>query len=264
MVRDDKTTTKVRIVFDASAKNRGPSLNDCLLKGPSLTAPLFGVLLHFRAYNVAVLGDLEKVFHQISVNPEDRDFLRFIWFNDVSNLDYENFENNETIEYRLARVLFGATCSSFLLTATLITYINKFVEVDPEFVEKLLDSLHVDDLITGCDNDSEAYMFFKKCINRLREGGFNLRKFNSNSLTLEKMINSVESSEFHYDSNIKVLGINWNKVNDVFLFGFNEILNETKSPVTKRNIMHTIASIFDPLGLINPIEENFIPRFMCV
>lgn len=68
VIRPDKDTTKVRIVFDASAKYKdGRSLNECLFTGPSMNSSLFGVLLRFRGHNTAITGDIEKAFHQISV-----------------------------------------------------------------------------------------------------------------------------------------------------------------------------------------------------
>ena len=63
VVRDENATTKLRIVFDASAKaNESRSLNDCLYPGLSLTATLFGVLLRFRICNITFVGDIEKAF----------------------------------------------------------------------------------------------------------------------------------------------------------------------------------------------------------
>ena len=146
VVRDDKVTTKTRMVFDASAKLKGPSLNDCLHAGPSLTTALYDTLIKFRENNIALVADIEKAFLQISLDPEHRDFVRFLWFEDPVNIDYKNFDNNKLVEYRLTRVLFGVTSSPFLLSATLIKHINSFLQIDPEFVRKILDSLHVDDL----------------------------------------------------------------------------------------------------------------------
>ena len=80
IIRDDKSTTKLRIVFYASSKRQGPSLNDCLYSGPSLTASLFSVLMKFRERNVALVADVEKAFLQISLDPEHRDYVRFLWF----------------------------------------------------------------------------------------------------------------------------------------------------------------------------------------
>ena len=70
------------------------------------------------------------------------------------------------------RVLFGVTSSSFLLTATLITHAEKYRLADPVFVENLLRSLHVDDLISGANSLSEVLGFFLKCKQRLAEASF--------------------------------------------------------------------------------------------
>ena len=51
VVHKDKKSTKLRVVFDASARNKGPSLNDCLYKGPSITP-----------FNVAIATDIEKTY----------------------------------------------------------------------------------------------------------------------------------------------------------------------------------------------------------
>ena len=53
VIREDKDTTKLRIVFDASAKTFGPSLNECLYKGPQLTPLVFNIWLRFRAQVIA-------------------------------------------------------------------------------------------------------------------------------------------------------------------------------------------------------------------
>ena len=95
VIRPEKLTTKMRMIFDASSKSGGEkSLNECLYPWPSLTAELFGTLLRFRAFNVAVVGDIEKVFLQISLNSDDRDNIRFLWFLDVRKINFSNFESN--------------------------------------------------------------------------------------------------------------------------------------------------------------------------
>ena len=107
---------------------------------------------------------------------------------DINNLDLDNFENNELIEYRSCRDLFGLTCSPFLLTATLRKHLNQYSNLDLEFVEKISQLLHVDDLITGADTIPEAKPFLEKKKTRLAAGGFHLRKFKSNSSKLESII----------------------------------------------------------------------------
>ena len=101
--------------------------------------------------------------------------MRFLWFKDDENLDFEHFENNPLIDYRFCRVLFGVTSSPFLLAATLIYHISKYENADPLFVSKLLNSLHVDDLSTGRNTVNQGLEFYKKTRKCLSKGGFNLR-----------------------------------------------------------------------------------------
>ena len=134
------------MVFDASASSNGPSLIACLLVGPSLTDPLCSVLLRFRACRFAFIADIETAFLQISLNLTDRDYVRFPWYNDLDNLSTENLDTAELAVYRLCRVLFGLTCSPFLLTGTIIVLAELYLNVDPNLVERFLRSLHFDDL----------------------------------------------------------------------------------------------------------------------
>lgn len=75
VIRTDKSTTKLRVVYDASAKTSGPSLNDCLYKGPKFQQLILDILVRFRAYRVALIADVEKAFLMIAVDERDRDVL---------------------------------------------------------------------------------------------------------------------------------------------------------------------------------------------
>ena len=247
VVRDDKITTKTRLVFDASSKGRNEfSLNETLCTGPSLTPSLFGVLIRFRTFNYVVIGDVEKAFHQISIKPEDRDYVRFLWFKDPENIDFENFENNQLIEYKICRLLMGATCSPFVLNSVMMEHIEKNSE-NPEFAKKVLESLHVDDLNSGENTKEEAIEFYNKTKDCLQKANFNLRKFQSNSKEIEQEIN-----DFELEATKKVLGVGWNKETDELYFDFKALVQGRGKP-TKRNVMKFLASIYDPLGLVNPI-----------
>jgi hypothetical protein len=73
-------TTRVRPVYDASARERGqPSLNKCLEKGMNLIEIIPTLLLHFWLHRIGIITDIRKAFLQISLCQEDRDFLRFLW-----------------------------------------------------------------------------------------------------------------------------------------------------------------------------------------
>ena len=99
--------------FDTSSKSKDPLLNDTLMAGPSPTPSLYGVLTRFLSHNVAVVANIEKMFLQIYMHPDDRDYIRFFWCKDADQLDFETFYNNELTELCLCRVLFGATLSPF-------------------------------------------------------------------------------------------------------------------------------------------------------
>ena len=248
VVKEERETTKVRMVFDASSKITGPSLNECLYSGPSITEPLFSILLRFRVDRIALIADIEKAFLQISVSPKHRDFIRFLWYSDIENISSSNILNAEITEYRLCRLLFGVTSSPFILSATLQKHINSYQNNDSYFTAKLLKSLHVDDLNTGVDSVQEGLCFYNKAKDLLSHASFNLRKFRSNSTELEMLINKTNSTQ----DKVKVLGILWDKNTDELIYNTDVILKSAKDIPTKRDLLSFLASIYDPFGHLNP------------
>ena len=113
VIREDKKTSKVRIVFDASAKSDSPSVNECFYKGPQLTPLVFNILIRFRSFTTVLASDIQKGFLQISINKNDRDYLRFLWFDDAFS------DLPKVVRNRLARVIFGVTSSPFILNQTI-------------------------------------------------------------------------------------------------------------------------------------------------
>ena len=102
-VTSSNKPNKVRIVFDAASEHGETSLNKNLLQGPDYTNSLVGVLLRFREENVALVGDIESMFHQVKVRPEDQDSLRFLWWS--GSID------EAPQEYAMTVHIFGATDS---------------------------------------------------------------------------------------------------------------------------------------------------------
>ena len=103
----DKETMKVRVVYDASARSEGPSLNDCLHAGPKFDQKILDILLRFRVHHVMITADIEKAFLMVSVARKDCDVLRFLW------VDNAFADNPEVIELRFTRVVFGVSSSPF-------------------------------------------------------------------------------------------------------------------------------------------------------
>jgi hypothetical protein len=115
VVRKDAVTTKLRIVYDASARGdngKGASLNDCLHVGPSLKPLLFDILVRFRQKRIALIADIEKAFLNVEVDKIDRDCLRFLWLKNAQNA------NSDIEVYRFCRVVFGLNSSPFLRCGT--------------------------------------------------------------------------------------------------------------------------------------------------
>ena len=188
VIKEGKLSTKLRIVFDASAKMSDQvSLNDVLYKGPCLTPLLFNMLLRFRVFPVAIIGDIEKAYLQISVAEKHRDFLRCVWYKDVSN------KNPEILKFRFCRVIFGAAPSQFLLNGTIKRLLSSYVKTDTEFVKKVSQSFYVDDFCSGAKNASKGYELYKKVKIRFAEAKFNVRKWVTNDTSLMDLINREEN-----------------------------------------------------------------------
>ena len=252
VVRRDKDTTKVRVVYDASAKSIGPSLNECLHAGPPMTEKILDILLRFRASPVALSADIEKAFLMINIKEEDRDVLRFFWVRNTSQ------ETPEIVVYRFTRVVFGVASSPFLLNATLKVHIEQRAAGDASFVRDLLRALYVDDMNGGEKDADSALVYFMKARRHLAHGGFNLRKMVTNSADLRKRVADIDPAILkpEQEDNVehRVLGVRWNYVNDTLDIDLDEAARtgRSKGQVTKRKVVQTSASCFDPLGLLSP------------
>ena len=271
VIRNDKLTTKVRIVYDASAKATGPSLNDCLYAGPSLISDIPDVLIRFRYHQVALAADIEKAFLMVKVADSDKDVLRFLWVDDVTS------EEPTIVVKRFNRVVFGVTSSPFLLNATVRHHVTSYESEDPQFVKEFLSSLYVDDFNGGKDSVSEAFQLYLKAKSRMQVGGFNLRKWLSNSMELIQKIDqeervpimeappvSEEDSTYartHFESHApvgvngrKILGLEWESTEDNFVLHLDWLVQFAKElPDTKRSVFKVVAKVYDPLGLISPL-----------
>ena len=146
VIWDDKTTTKICIVFDASARDNGLSLNDCLYKGRHVTPLLCHILLRFHSHAVA-FTDIEKAFLQINVNENDHDCLRFLWFNNIFS------DQPKIVHNRFGRVVIGVTSLPFCLNGKIWKRVQSY-DFDKEFIDKVLPSFFVDDFIGGEESHS--------------------------------------------------------------------------------------------------------------
>lgn len=114
-------TSPIRAVFDCAAKVGRVSLNDFLLQGPEHTNDLQGILLRFRLNPVAIMGDVERKFHQFKVSENHQGYLRFIWY-DAAGQSYS---------YKMTVHLFGASSSPACATYGLCFLADYFKHNSP-------------------------------------------------------------------------------------------------------------------------------------
>ena len=245
VVNPTKSTTKVRIVYDASAKTKpeNRSLNECLYRGPVLLRDLCGILLRFRLYNTAMVADIEKAFLQIGLQPNQRDITRFLWIKDLENpsLNRDNLQ-----EYRFCRVPFGVISSPFLLGATFENHLNSY---SCEIAEKLKEDIYVDNVISGTDTVGDAIQFYSGAKTIFRDASLNLREWSSNSDEVNEFIPPEDRSASQV---VKVLGHEWNVQTDSISLKPTNVSTQEQEP-TKRSVLKTVASVFDPQGLFSPV-----------
>ncbi|XP_030581071.1 uncharacterized protein LOC115777334 [Archocentrus centrarchus] len=240
---------KVRVVFDCAAKYDGVSLNDVVHQGPDLTNKLITVLIRFRQGPIAMMADIEGMFNQIYVTPDHRDILRFLWWKDHD-------QRNEVVTYRMTSHLFGGVWSpsaaSFALRKCASDHAHLY---DADTISTVERNFYVDDCLKSSDSPQQAIHLAAQLTNLLKQGGFHLTKWTSNSAEVLKSIPEQEhakrspSLDLDQDPPMeRALGVLWDIKNDCLTFS----VNVKGKPSTKRGMLSTISSVYDPLGLAGP------------
>ncbi|XP_059058082.1 uncharacterized protein LOC131851587 [Achroia grisella] len=245
VVRADKSSTKVRPVLDASAKsNNGLSLNDVLHSGPNLQRDLLTILLNLRLFPIALSADVKQMYLRIEVRKEDRCFQRIL---------YRFRPDNPVQIYEFNSVAFGLRCSPYLALRTIAQLAIDDGARFPLAKEIVNRDLYMDDIVTSIMNPEYAINASQELIALFAAGDFQLVKWSSNCKeVLYKIPEDYRLSqhvEFDKNDVLKILGLCWDPSNDVFTF--NVIPDER--PCTKRNILSSVARLFDVLGLVAPV-----------
>ena len=180
VTKSSSTSTKLRIVFDASARSsNGYSLNDTLLTGPTLHPKLETVLLKFRTYPIAVSADISKMYREVELYESDRDLHRFVWRpHPLDTLKH----------YRMTRVIFRVATSPYLAVKALQQTALDFGQDHPKASWHVHASFYVDDLLAGANSPSEALELHNSLRTLLLRGGFNLCKWRSSSSLVTQSI----------------------------------------------------------------------------
>ena len=205
---------KVRRVLNGTAKFQGHSLNNALLTGPDLLQCLIHILFRFRQYPHAVSADIEGMFLQVGVIPEDRPSLRFLWREDPAS---------EIAVYQYVRHTFGSkdspTCANYALRRTATDNQATF----PEAAGSVLSNFYMDDYLESSLTVEDATQKAKDLVALLSLGGFKLTKFVSNVPSIPAKLKPdsnapIEVKEIpNTEDSSHVLGLKWNHSTDTLV-----------------------------------------------
>lgn len=241
VTKSTSTTTKVRVVFDASCKtSTGKSLNDLLLVGPTIQNTLFHIVTRFRQHTYVVTADINKMYRQVLLQQSQRDLQRIVWRSPSGKLQ----------SFRLNTITYGLTSAPFSAIRCLCQLAEEHKITFPQANQVILRDFYVDDLISGDKDKEQLKVLIRDITKILQSGGFELHKWNSNDVSILNDNDNEATESVSFDQEVNTLGLIWNTQSDTFQYRVN--LEAPTSRITKRIILSVISRIFDPLGLIGP------------
>ena len=247
ILRMSKSTTKVRIVFDCSAKYKGIALNDVIHAGPKLQRELFDVLIRFCRNPVALVCDIQEMYHQIEIESEDRPLFRILW------RDGETGRNPDVYEF--SRVVFGKNSAPFEAQFIAQENARRHQTEFPLAAETVLQSTYMDDSLDSVEEDEKGVDLYHQLNALWAKAGMHARKWVSNSATVMAAIPEEDRAtevdiKDSKDTVTTTLGLQWNSTDDLLAVPATPVTEGY--PITKRSVLKKIATVFDPLGLISP------------
>ena len=249
VVRPEKKSTPIRIVFNSSATFKGHCLNDYWHKGPDLLNNLFGVLLRFREHEVALCADISKMYHRVLIPMRDQHVHRFLW----RNMD----QQREPDIYMMKVVTFGDKPASAIAQTALRLSAEEGESTHPEAATTLKKNVYMDDICDSVKSEKEAKKLSMEIDELLDQGGFKVKGWLSNN-PLDGDTSEERGNLLEKIAEEKVLGVVWEIERDVFSYKVKmdeRLTKDDKSmpDLTKRKILGQIAHIFDPIGFAAPI-----------
>ena len=179
VVKEESTTTKLRIVFDGSAKtSTGNSLNDTLLPGPCLYPLLHTVINKFRTHRIGMSSDISKMFREVALLSEDYDLHRFL----------HRDEAGKMVDCRMTRLTFGITTSPYLASQVLRQLASDYKDDFPRAADLIHKAFYMDDCLTAADSLQEAVAIRAELNDLLDKAKMTLRKWRSCSMDLLQSI----------------------------------------------------------------------------
>lgn len=173
VVKASSLTTKVRVVFDASARNTtGLSLNYVLKCGPTVQHELLSIITRFRKHQIFITGDVEKMFRQIKVAKEDWRLQKVLW---------KSSPEEKLREYYLTTITYGTTSASFLAIYCLVTLSKSAEQSHPTAAKAIIEDFYMDDIMTGAETEEECCQLQKDISMIMDSAKLPVRKWCSNS-----------------------------------------------------------------------------------
>ena len=253
VIRPEKKSTPVRIVFNSSAMYKGHQLNDYWLKGPDLLNNLFGINLRFREREVAFIGDISKMYHRILIPEQDQHVHRFLW---------RSLEHDREPDVYVKTVLtFGDKPAPAMAQIALRKTADENKAIKAKAAKVLTQNVYMDDICESVETVEEARQLAHDIDAVLKTGGFQVKEWISNkelNVNSKKVCATETSKPLTKEAEEKVLGIIWKKQSDTLTFKVESDLinlideenNFTQSVrLTKRKVLSEIARIYDPIGL---------------
>ena len=241
----DSQTTKLRVVFNGSSPTTtGHSINDLMHTGANLLLNIMDVLLWIRQHKYIFATDVTKMYRQIKVHEDDQDLQRILWID----------EDSKEVPYKLTTVTYGTKAAPFLAVRALLQLVEDEGHRFPFAVPSITHARYVDDIFGGGDEGETLITIAQQLNDLCKAGGFPLAKWQTTyPPLLDSISQEVRASNSYIaldDCNTKILGLQWNSLNDNFSFSTKPINN---SILTKRLILSEVAKIFDPLGFLAPV-----------
>lgn len=233
------SSNKFRVVFNASAKTTsGLSLNEVQLVGEKLQPDLFLTLMNFRRHRIGITADIEKMYRQVLVHPDDRKYQKILW---------REHPNEPIKTFELRTVTYGHACAPHCAVRALIQCAEDHKQQFPRGARIIKQCFYVDDLLTGADTSREAEQIQVEITELLKKGKFNIVKWKTNGNT-----EIMEFKDAQDEEQSSVLGLCWNLKTDKFFYRLREVDTRDES-WTKRRILSRIGKLYDPNGYLGPV-----------
>ena len=248
VVKPESTSTKVRVVFNASKKSKsGFALNDVLHTGPTLQADIIQIITNWRFYEYVFTGDIQKMYRQIWVHENDRPYQQIVFRPD---------KNGPVKNYQLKTVTFGVNCAPFLAIRTLQQLSEDVKVSNPQASEILAREVYVDDILSGGYSLPETIQKQSDLRKALGSAGFPLKKLTANHKSLLSNLPREDLLDEEFllidtSSITKTLGVRWNALEDCFSYSVQQM--PVPESVTKRQMLSVVAKLYDPQGWIGPV-----------